>query len=448
MRSEFFRNVLTLISGTTLAQVISLAIYPALSRMYTPDDFGVFAFFMSILGITNIAATAKYELAILMPREDRDSLNLVGLSAIITLFVSLVLGILVILLNRQLALALDNESIRFWLYLIPVSTLLNGLYQSLNYWSIRQKRFKNITAANLSQSLANSSVKLGAGALVSGPFGLIWGVIVGQVTGFLTFLLNFLKKDRSKLGWLAKTLMKSQAREYYRFPKYNMLLGISNSVASGLPVFVLTAWFSTAVAGLYSFGLTMIFRPMNLVTTAFSQVFSQRIISKVNEGLPILDDVRRLFIKMLQFSVLPFALVAVFAPAIFKVVFGPEWEAAGQYTRILISWLFVVFLSAPFAFLPDLFKKQGTALVIDIIKLFLRAAALLVGVYFGGIFVTLILLSGASLLVLVYQIIWYFTLARKQSREIPAKIEKTNEASGEETWRAAAQSPDPFFDEG
>ncbi len=426
IKSEFFKNVFTLISGTTLAQIISLAIYPVLSRMYTPDDFGVFALYMSVLAITNIMATAKYELAILMPREEKDGLNLVGLSGLITIAVSFLLLILVLLLNRQIALALGDESIVVWIYLIPASTFLNGMYQSLNYWSIRNKRFRNITMANLAQSLANSSVKLGGGVLVAGPFGLIVGVLVGQIAGFLTFLSSFLRKDKSKLGWISKPEMRSTAREYYRFPKYNMLLGINNSISGSLPVFIFTAWFSTAITGLYSFGFTMIFRPMSLVSTALRQVFSQRIISKVNDGQPIFNDVRRLFIRMVQFSVLPFGIVAAFSPWIFRVVFGSAWEEAGEYTRILIPWLYVVFLSAPFAFLPDLFRKQGKALVIDIIKLILRAAALFVGVYIGDIFVSLILLSGVSFVVIIYQIIWYFTLAKGQ--EYKFKSEKTIES--------------------
>jgi len=444
IQSEFFRNVFTLISGTTIAQIISLAIYPVLSRMYSPEDFGVFALYVSILSITNIAATARYELAVMMPREEKDALNLVALSALITVIVSLVLALLVILLNRQIAGALDNEGIAFWLYLIPVSTFLNGIYQSLNYWSIRNKRFRNITVANLSQSLTNSSVKLGAGALVVGPLGLIAGALAGQLSGFMAFFINFLKKDQKKLEWIQKKQMRSLGREYYRFPKYNMLLGINNSFSSSLPIFVFTAWFSTAIAGLYSFGLTMIFRPMNLVTTALSQVFSQRVIAKANNGEPILSDVRRLFIKMVQFSILPFGLVAVFAPIIFRIVFGSEWETAGQYARILIPWLFVVFLSAPLAFLPDLFKEQGVALIIDIIKLLLRGAALFVGVYIGDIFVTLILLSGVSLGVIIFQIFWYFSLAGRQSRHIRQYSEKKNEDIEQETRTGRKERPGSY----
>jgi O-antigen/teichoic acid export membrane protein len=444
IKGEFFRNVFTLISGTTLAQIISLAIYPVLSRMYTPDDFGIFALYMSILTITNIMATAKYELAVLMPGEEEDGLNLVGLSALITVGVSLLLMVPVVALNRRLAAALGNERIAVWLYLIPLSTFLNGLYQSLNYWSIRLKRFRNITAANLFQSLSNSSVKLGAGALVAGPFGLIAGALTGQLAGFLTFFYRFMSNDRGNLVRIRRPRMRSLALEYYRFPKFNMLLGINNSFSGSLPVFVFTAWFSTAVAGLYSFGFTMIFRPMNLVTLALSQVFSQRVISRVNQGLPILDDIRRLFRRMVQFAVLPFTLVAVFAPFLFRILFGPEWETAGEYTRIMIPWLFGLYLAAPLAFLPDLFNRQGTALLIDLIKLGLRAAALFAGVYFGDIFVTLILLSGVSLVVIIYQIIWYFRLAKKQSLKVIEKGEKTIEARGQGIWTGTAQETGPF----
>ncbi len=413
IHSEFFRNVVTLMSGTTLGQIISLAVYLILSRIYTPGDFGVFALYMSILAITNITATAKYELAVMMPREDQKGLNLAGLSAFISIAVSLLLCLMVIFLNQPIARMLGSEQISPWLYLVPLSTLLNGFYQSLNYWSNRKKRFRAMTAASLGQSLANSSVKVGAGFLVTGPFGLIVGSIVGQITGFLIFFGNFLKHDRDRLSDMHQEEMGSLAREYYRFPKYNMLHGVTNNLSGNLPVFILTSWFSAAAAGLYSFGFTMIFRPMSLVTTAFSQVFSQRVISKENGGFEILPDVRRLLVKMFQFSFIPFGIVAIFTPQIFTFVFGPDWETAGIYTRILIPWLYLVFLSAPFSFLPDLFKVQGKAFLIDLIKLVIRIIALAAGVLSKDVERTLILFSAGSMVVTAYQLIWYYNLARK-----------------------------------
>ena len=218
--------------------------------------------------------------------------------------------------------------------------------------------------------------------------------------------------------------MGSLAREYYRFPKYNMLHGIANNFSGSLPVFVLTSSFSSASAGLYAFGFTMIFRPMSLVTTAFSQVFSQRVITKENDGQVILPDVKHLLVKMFQFSFIPFVIVAIFAPQIFEFVFGPEWETAGTYTRILIPWLYMVFLSAPFAFLPDLFKVQGKAFVFDLIKLCVRIIAMVAGVYSGDVLRTLIYFSAGSMFVTAFQLAWFYSLARKADLLKMQKIEK------------------------
>jgi len=52
LKSEFAKNVLTLMTGTTIAQAIPIAISPILTRIYTPEDFGVFA--LNILFIKDV----------------------------------------------------------------------------------------------------------------------------------------------------------------------------------------------------------------------------------------------------------------------------------------------------------------------------------------------------------------------------------------------------------
>ncbi len=147
-------------------------------------------------------------------------------------------------------------------------------------------------------------------------------------------------------------------------------------------------------------------------------------ITKENEGQEILPDVKRLLVKMFQFSFIPFGIVAIFAPQIFKFVFGPEWETAGTYTRILTPWLYMVFLSAPFSFLPDLFKVQGKAFLIDAVKLVVRIIAMAAGIYSGDILRTVIYFSAGSMLVTAYQLTWFYSLAKKADMPKTQKSEK------------------------
>lgn len=69
-KSEFSRNVLTLMTGTTITQAIPIAISPILTRIYTPEDFGIFALYMSVVSIVSVVATGCYELAIMLPKKD------------------------------------------------------------------------------------------------------------------------------------------------------------------------------------------------------------------------------------------------------------------------------------------------------------------------------------------------------------------------------------------
>ena len=72
-KSEFGRNVLTLMTGTTIAQAIPIAISPILTRIYTPEDFGVFALYISISTIFAVIVTGRYELAIMLPKKNKDA---------------------------------------------------------------------------------------------------------------------------------------------------------------------------------------------------------------------------------------------------------------------------------------------------------------------------------------------------------------------------------------
>ncbi len=288
-RNEFFKNVATLISGTTLAQAVSVLIYIVLSRIYTDEDFGVFGLYMNILNITIIFSTAKYELAILLPKSEKESVNLLGLSGLVSIGVSLLLFLLVVFLNRQICELLGSEEISPWLYFIPLSTLLVGLFQSFRNYSNREKRYKLIAGANIAQSLGNSLLKVVLGLLIMGAAGLIFGVVFGQLLGFLIFLVVHIRVNAHKWSWLKVSEMRRLAKEYSLFPRYNMWQGLVNNLSGALPVFVFTSYFSLAVAGIYTFGYMLIYRPVNLVAGAFYQVLYQRFSEKINHGQSILS---------------------------------------------------------------------------------------------------------------------------------------------------------------
>ena len=58
---DFLFQVITLGIGSSVGQLITIGVSPILTRLYTPEDFGVWAFYISVVSIFSIIATGKYE---------------------------------------------------------------------------------------------------------------------------------------------------------------------------------------------------------------------------------------------------------------------------------------------------------------------------------------------------------------------------------------------------
>jgi len=412
--SEFFRNVATLISGTTLAQAFSVVIYIVLSRIYTEEDFGVFGLYMNILNITVIFSTAKYELAILLPKNEKDSVNLLGLSGLISVVVSLLLLAIVVPMNGLICSWLGSEKISSWLYFIPLSTLMVGWFTSFRNFSNRQKRYRLIAGANIGQSISNSLLKLGLGVVVAGAAGLIFGAIFGQLVGFLVFFVVHWRLNGSKAAWISWSEMKRLGRQYSLFPKYNMWQGLINNLSGAFPVFILSSYFSTGIAGLYTFGYMILYRPVNLVANAFYQVLFQRFVEKRHQNSSLRPEVLLFLKRTTQVLLLPFIVLGIFFPEIFGFIFGENWIEAGRYAQILLPWIFMVSLVMPLSFIPDLYKKQRVAMMIDAVKLVARLGGLVVGVMLENVYIALVLYSGLSTIIIGYSLFWYLRLVQTE----------------------------------
>ena len=73
MRGGLAREAATLMGGNMLAQALAVGAYFILTRIYTPDDYGLFNIFYSYIEVLIILSTCKYELAIVTADSDREA---------------------------------------------------------------------------------------------------------------------------------------------------------------------------------------------------------------------------------------------------------------------------------------------------------------------------------------------------------------------------------------
>ena len=347
-KSEFSRNVLTLMTGTTIAQAIPIAISPILTRMYTPSDFGVLALFVAITSIVAVIATLRYELAIVQPQRDEEAVSLVVLSASIASFMSLVSLIVVHVFNEELQLWLGSPEVGPWLYLVPVSVFFTGLYQSLNYWHTRKKIFRSIAVSKLNQGVATASVQVGTGFGSIGSAGLIWGYLIGQFIALITLFKKSLADDKRIFKNVKYDQIKSNAIKYQKMPKYSTLGALADRLSLQMPILIISKFYEMAQTGMFSLTFRVLSLPMSLVSGALSQVLFQKI-SKMHHESP--TQIKATILKMffvLVAMMIPFVtFILLFGEDLFAIIFGDPWREAGGMASILVFAVAIRFAVSP-----------------------------------------------------------------------------------------------------
>jgi O-antigen/teichoic acid export membrane protein len=372
---------------------------------------------MSVITIAAIISTGKYELSIMIPRKVKDGAVLTMLGILLSFCFSIFLLVFIAIFHNHIPGWLGNEHIDKWLYFVPLSTFLVGVFQCQSYWANRKKAYRSIASANLGQSIINSAVKLSSSKVLTQGGGLMTGAIVGQFAGALIYGYQMIRDGLEVFRSVQWKEMKSLAREYRFFPGYSMPHKLINNFSASLPVFVFSHYFNADIVGYFGLGFMLINRPMNLLSTSFTKVFSERIIAAHNRGALIYKDIRKFVLRMAAIAAAPFLIVLLVAPWLVTFIFGTDWYESGVYMRIFTPWLYMVFLAAPLSFVSDMLSRQRKDMLIETVKFILRIISLVAGVILNDVYLALMLFSGSSLLVVSYSLYWYLGLARRADED-------------------------------
>jgi len=334
-RSEFVRHVLTLMTGTSLAQVLPILASPLLTRLYTPVEFGLLGLFIALTSVLSIPASARYEIAILLPADDDDALNIMALALCLSMASSMVLVVLAIALNGPVTRLLHSPAISRWLYLVPVFVLLTGMYQSVNYWFNRKKNYKLLAANRVARSVLTVIATIALGLDRSWSGGLILGTVIGQGLATIGFVSRAFVENPNWRQVVSRKRMLAMGARYKDFARFSVPADTVNTATQQLPAMILAPFFSTATVGQFNLTQRVLAAPSGLVAVAIGDVFRQRASEDMNrEG-----NCRAIFVKTMKtlasLAVAPFAIIALFAPALFTTIFGPDWNIAGHFAQVL-----------------------------------------------------------------------------------------------------------------
>ncbi|WP_135610693.1 oligosaccharide flippase family protein [Methanococcoides sp. AM1] len=386
-----------LVSGSMIAQFFGILLFPIISRIYSPDDFGVFQLFLSISSIVAIISCLTYHLAIMLPKKNEDSANIVSLCFILLAISSVVSGFIFIPLSDEIAGFLNTPELADYLILLPVVVFLSGLFNVLNYWSSRRVRFGVVAESRIANTLGSRLSQVGIGSYNPSPVGLISGYFTGFFLANL-LMLGYFKSDIQYFRKVSIHRMKELAIRYKRFPKFSMWSLFANTLSFQLPPFMLAFYFTSTTVGHYSFANQILALPVSLIGGATSQVFFQKASEVKNKNGNFTKLVGEVHRKLILIGAFPLLVFMIVGEDLFTFFLGAEWYSAGIYAKILAPWLFIRFMYSPISSVFDILEKQNIELLFNILIICSIFVTLFIGGSYNDPIFGLILLSGVGVI--------------------------------------------------
>lgn len=415
--SSMFRGVVTILIGSSIARIIGFATIPILTRIYTPEDYGLLALYLSFITVLSQSFSLRYVQAIPLPRSELVAFNLFIL-CVKTIFISIILfSIIFWLLGERILNFFSMDALIPYSWLIILGSGLMAFYELLNLWATRNRQYKKISISQFNESVVGSISKIGLGIFTIKPEGLILGLIASQIAGILTLLKDAV---RVFFKFKTRTSLQSQyflARYFQGFVWFRLPSQVLMSLSVQAPVLMSAALYSKDITGQLSLAIITISVPAGLIGKAISRAFYAEIavVGKTN-----LAKVRRMTIglqKRLFIVGIPIAIVAMLSVEhLFIFVFGEEWHLAGKYAMLLAPFMLFQFTSSPLMEVINITGSQSYYLFLHSV----RVIGLVLMFYFSKIMeihsdmFVLLLSAYLSIFYLTASLLVYFSISKGQ----------------------------------
>ncbi|MBU8891944.1 MAG: oligosaccharide flippase family protein [Bacteroidales bacterium] len=361
-KSDFAKNVLTLLTGSTIAQILPFIAAPVLTRLYGPEDFGTVALFVSVVHIFGAVSNGRYEFAILIPKRERDSLHIVILSFIIAFFASFFLFFLILIFHDQIINILNAPKLEMWLYFIPLSVLLTGTYNALNYFNTRKKEFRYIAFSKIYRSFSKSLIQIIVGFVKIIKGGLVLGQIGSLFFGNYQLLKVFLK-EKKELKKISLFKIKFLAKKYKDFPLYTLPGSFLNQLSLYLVNFLVSWLYSITSVGHYSVASKYLGMPSVLIGRSIQQVYAQEISKKRQKHGNAINTFTSTLKRLLYLGIPIFIILFFIVEDAYAIILGEKWRIAGHYAQIMLPLFFIRFIATPLNITTVIFEKQKIGLI-------------------------------------------------------------------------------------
>ena len=346
------------IVGSGIGFGINLALTPLLSRLYTPETFGLFSTVIaaatSVVGIS----TLRLEVRAQASADTKETTALFRCALVASLVSSVLVGAVA-------AAAVIAGANAVWLT-APLIVLAGSLQIVGAAMYVRHQSYRRLGVANCVQGAGTGVVQVGLGAVSPSSWSLVMGFLA------------------ARLIWLSSVSGLSRPNQdlrqtWARHGRFAAVAGTSaglNSVAGQLIVILPALFGGAAATGALAMAIRLLVSPLAIIAQGVSAAALGEVGRRVRTAAPALKLVDKSIRGLLVVGLLPCAVAAVAGPYLVPHVLGQEWSETGTLLAYLAPGALAQFVGSPLGQLLNVAGHSRLLLRWDLLRLALLALSL------------------------------------------------------------------------
>lgn len=226
--SRLIRNILAVASGTAAGQAIILAFSPLITRIYSPEVFGLQGVFLSLISILSPAIALRYPMAIVVAENEDDAQRVSQLSFFIVFGLSSLIGLILLIGQQPLLALMGAEALGYLIWFLPLALFCVALQDIANFQAARLGTFRLVGIVTMVQAFVANLARVLGGLIapVAGVLVVVTSIAPALEAALLTRGNRHLRQPTRLVRWHeARALLK----KHRDFPLYRMPTDVLNS---------------------------------------------------------------------------------------------------------------------------------------------------------------------------------------------------------------------------
>lgn len=372
-KSFFWKSSIRLISTSGLVQLLAFLLLPVISRLYSEEAIGHFTFFLSLAGVLSVVAVGRMDHAIVLaPTKNRSSLLFYSGLFFSFSFSLLLLPLIAIALFFIEGTTYADQNGHLWL--LPVFVFFMALYNLLSAYANSCNSYGGISLSQIAQGGSNTALRVGLG-LFSGSFwSLQFALLLSYIIGIFPYFRMIPRRMR-----ITEYRMKKVIRAYHRFPLYSMPQALVDILSGSLIAILLPLRYNALEIGFYGMAYMLAGRPLQIIADAMSRVWFRQISERKADRKLVSGTIFRFSLYCFLIAIVGGGAFYLWGSDFISFILGVKWRPVSYMIMAMLPFFFFKFLYSIFNFIPDLFSRQISYLLLQLFFLFLQCILLLVG---------------------------------------------------------------------